>query len=166
MNALEPLWKIEAELEALLDSIDLCPEELRGELEERIAQYLTAEVEKIDRVAGALASLEGVAANAKTEIARLTERRQAAEKAAERLKGYVLRVIESRDGRALKGRYVTFATRRSEALVIDDPALVPAEWKRTTVTVDVPKEPIRKALKEGAAIPGAHIEQRLNLVRK
>jgi hypothetical protein len=166
MNELAPLWQIEQELEALLDSAATCPEELRPELEARIAEYVGAEVNKVDRVDAVLTSLDGVVENAKREIDRLRARQQSAQKASERLAGYVLRVLRERDGRPLKGRNVTFTARHSEALIIDDPSAVPAEWKRTTVTVDIPKDPIKKAIKAGENVPGAHIEQRENLQRK
>lgn len=166
MSVIAPLWRIETELIEMLDSLDVCEESLRPELEEKIAAYVEASVEKVDRIDHVLASLDNVSVNAKAEIARLSERRQVAERAAERLKKYVLRVIEMRGGGPLRGANVTLTTRRSDALIVDDPAAVPAEWKRSTVVVDVPKEPLKKALKGGATIPGAHIEERLNLVRK
>jgi hypothetical protein len=166
MNDLAPLWRIEDELQALLDSVDTCPDELRPELEARIARYVGAEVEKVDRIAAALASLDAVSANAKTEIERLRARQQSAEKAAGRLEGYVLHVLRERDGKPLKGRNVTFSVRHSEALIIDDPDTVPANWKRTTVTVDIPKDPVKKALKAGESVPGVHIEARESLQRR
>jgi hypothetical protein len=161
-----PLWKIEDELTALLDSADTCPDELKPELEQQIAKYLGAEVEKVDRVDAVLASLDGVAANAKAEIERLRARQQSAEKAAQRLEGYVLHVLRKREGKPLKGHNVTFSMRNSEALIIDNPAAVPDQWKRTTVTVDIPKDPIKKAMKAGENVPGTHIEQRESLQRK
>jgi hypothetical protein len=161
-----PLWKIEEELEALVNSLDTCPEELRPELEARIAEYLGVEVDKVDRVGAVLSSLDGVAANAKTEIERLRARQQSAEKAANRLEEYILHVLRERSGRPLKGRNVTFTVRHSEALIIDDPGAVPDQWKRTTVTVDIPKDPLKRAVKAGEDVPGVHIEQRENLQRK
>ena len=166
MNDLEPLWKIEENLRALVDCVETCPDELRDELEAEIAQYLGSEVEKVDRVSAVLASLEGVAANAKTEIDRLRARQQSAERARARLEDYVLRGLRERDGQPLKGRNVTLSVRRSEALIIDDQDAVPAEFKRTTVVVDVPKDPLKKAIKAGLEIPGAHIETRDNLQRR
>jgi hypothetical protein len=166
MINLVPLWQIEEELEALVNSLDTCPEELRPESEARIAEYLGAEVEKVDRIHAVLSSLDGVAANARAEIERLRARQQSAEKAAGRLEGYVLHVLRERDGRPLRGRNVTFTVRHSEALIIDDPDAVPTEWKRTTVTVDVPKDPIKKAIKAGEDVPGVRIEQRESLQRK
>jgi hypothetical protein len=161
-----PLWTIERELEALVDSLDTCPDELRPELETRIAEYLGAEVEKVDRIGAVLSSLDAVSANARTEIERLRARQQSAERAARRLESYVLHVLRERDGRPLKGRNTTLSVRHSEALIIDDPSAVPDEWKRTTVSIDIPKDPVKRALKLGESIPGVHIEQRESLQRK
>jgi len=161
---LQPLWQIESELETLLNSLETCPPELQGELEQKVREYVGREAEKIDRVNAVLSSFDAVAANAKTEIARLRDRQQSAERAFERLAQYVLRVINEHGGRPLRGHNVTFSIRRSEALVVDDPAAVPAEWKR--ITIDVPKDPIKRALKAGEEVPGVHLEQRDNLQRK
>jgi hypothetical protein len=167
MKDLQPLWVIESELEALLNSLDTCPtDDLRAELEQRITQYLGAEVEKIDRIAGVLSSLDAVAANAKTEIERLRERQHSAEKACQRLAEYVLRVLRQRDGRPLKGHNVTLTLRRSESVVIDDLNQIPDRFKRVTVTTDVPKIPVRDAIKSGQTVPGARLEQHEHLVRK
>jgi hypothetical protein len=160
------LYKIEQELETLLDSVETCPDELRPELEEQIARYVGAEVDKVDRIGTVLSSLDNVQAHAKAEIDRLRERQQSAERAGKRLEGYVLHVLRQRGGQPLKGRNVTFTIRHSEALIIDDPSAVPAEWKRTTITVDIPKDPIKKAIKAGEDVPGVHIEQRESLQRK
>lgn len=166
MTSLEPLWKIEEELAALLDSVDVCSEEQRPELEARIAQYLGAEVEKVDRVGAVLSSLEHVAANAKAEIDRLTDRRQSAERAAERLKRYILYVLSLREGRPLKGHNVTLSARESEAVRITDPSAVPERFKKTTVSVEIPKDPVKRALKAGEEVPGAVLEKREHLVRR
>jgi BMFP domain-containing protein YqiC len=163
---LEPLWRIEEQLDALVNSADTCPEELKEELEARIAGYLEAEVAKVDRVNEVFGSLDAVAASAKTEIERLRKRQQSAENAKEQLAQYVLHVLRKRNGRPLKGNNVTFSVRHSEALIIDNADDVPADWKRTTVTVDVPKDPIKRAIKAGSNIPGVHLEQRESLQRK
>jgi hypothetical protein len=49
---------------------------------------------------------------------------------------------------------------------IDDPAAVPSEWKKTTLVINVPKDPIKRAIKAGESVPGVHLEQRASLVRK
>ena len=166
MTNLEPLWRIEEELEVLVNSIDTCPEELRAELEARIAEYVGAEVAKVDRIGAVLSSLGNIAANAKAEIDRLRQRQQSAERAAVRLESYVLGVMRERGGGPLKGRNVTFTVCRSEALIIDNADAVPAEWKRTTVKIDIPKDALKQAIKAGDTVPGVHIEVRENLQRK
>jgi hypothetical protein len=166
MTSLMPLWELEQELTALLDSIDVCPPELQPELEQRISQYLASAVEKVDKIGGALAALEAVQANARTEIDRLRDRQQSAERSAERLKEYIIHLLRQREGKPLRGRNVTLTLRRSEAVVIDDLSQIPDRFKRVTVTTDVPKTPIREAIKSGTMVPGAHIEQHENLIRK
>jgi hypothetical protein len=160
------LYAIEEDLQSLLDSVEVCPEELRPELEARIAEYVGSEIAKVDGVGRVLSSLDAVQSHARAEIERLRARQKSAENNAERLKAYILHVLAQRDGKPLKGNYVTFFASRSEAVIIDDPETVPAEWKRTTVSVDIPKEPVKRAIKAGQTIPGAHIEQREYLGRR
>ena len=166
MRDLMPLWQIDQDLEALIDSREVCPAELLPELETKIAEYFGAEIEKVDRVGAVHSSLQAQVANARTEIERLHARQQSAERAIYRLEQYLLAILRRRNGQPLKGRNVTFTIRPSEALVIDDPASVPDKWKRTTMTIDIPKDPIKRALKAGEAVPGVRIEQRENLWRK
>lgn len=161
------LWEIEDQLATLLDSLDACPdEELKPEIEAQIAEYLSREARKVDNVAAALSALETVQSSAKYEIERLRTRSQSAEKAADRLSRYVLRILHERGGKPLRGQNVTLTARRSESLVVTDPDLVPAEWKRTTVTVDIPKTPVKKALKAGQEIPGVQLREGEHLVRR
>jgi hypothetical protein len=160
------LYRIEEELESLLDSLDICPDERRPELEQRIAQYLGAEKGKVDNIGRVLSSLDSVQLHAKLEIERLRARSQAAEKNARRLEAYILHVLAGRDGKPLKGDSCTLFARRTEALVITDPGAVPDEWKRKTITVDIPKDPIKRALKAGEDIPGVVLEQHESLVRR
>jgi hypothetical protein len=163
---LQPLWRIEDDLLALLDSVDTCPDELRAELERRIAEYVAREAAKVDRIGAVFSQLESVQAAAKAEIERLRARQQSAASAAGRLEKYILHILHERGDQPLKGANVTLSSRRTEALVIVDPQLVPDQWKRTTITIDVPKDPIKKAVKAGEQIPGVVLEQHEHLVRR
>ena len=53
--------------------------------------------------------------------------------------------------------------RKSEAVVLTDEAVIPAEYKKEKLTVSVDKTEIKKALKAGTEVPGAVIEVRQNL---
>ncbi len=164
--AKSPLWEIEEDLEMLLDSLDTCPEELREELSTKIEVYVGKLSTKVDSIAGVLKSLEAVQENAKNEIDRLRAREKAAERAQNRLESYVLEVLRKRPDQKLKGKFTTFSIRTSEALVIVDQNLVPAEWKRVVQTVDIPKTPIKAALKAGIEVPGTAILVNEHLSRK
>lgn len=160
------LLRIDEETEALVNTGEMCSDELREEFEQRLAEYMSAEIIKIDNIGWVLSELDNIQAHARSEIERLRVRQQAAEKSARNLETYILHILARRNGKPLKGQNVTLSARRTEVLVIDDPDAVPAEWKRTTVTVDVPKEPIKRAIKEGIEIPGVHIEPREHLVKR
>ena len=43
---------------------------------------------------------------------------------------------------------------------IDDAAIIPADFKRTTVRIDPDKIKIKEALLAGASVPGAHLEEK------
>jgi len=150
----------------LLDSLDTCEEQHREELSLRIETYVGKLASKVDSIAGVLKSLEAVQENAKNEIDRLRAREKAAERAANRLEGYLLEVLRKRPDRTLKGKWTTFGIRTSEALVITNPDRVPAKWKRVTETVDIPRDPIKRALKMGEDVPGVVLEIREHLSRK
>ena len=160
------LYAIEEELQSLLDTVEVCPEELRPELEARIAEYVGSEIAKVDGIGRVLSSLDAVQSHARAEIERLQARRQAAENNARRLEAYVLHVIQQRAGKPLKGQYFTLYAGHSQALIVDNADLVPERFKRTTIVVDVPKTPVKEALKKGETIPGVHIEEREYLVRR
>jgi len=155
--ASQPLWAIEEDLEGLLDALDICSEEHREELSLRIEDYVSKLATKVDSIAGVLRSLENVQENAKAEIDRLRAREKSAERALNRLESYVLEVLRKRPDQKLKGKWTTFGIRTSEALVITNESLVPAEYKRVTTNVDIPKLPIRQALKMGIEVPGTAI---------
>jgi hypothetical protein len=164
MKDLEPLWKIEDELAAIADTLEAAAEEFLPELERRLAEYLTYEAEKVDRVDAVFRSLEAVQQDAAREIDRLRMRSTSAERALQRLEQYVLRVLHGRDGQPLKGRNVTLSIRHSHRLIIDSTAAVPEKFKR--ITIDVPKAPVKQAIASGEQVPGAHIEPHESLQRR
>ncbi len=189
--ALEPLWKIDETLLALMESIETCPDELKPELQADIELYLGKETAKVDQTAHVLAALEYEEKAAGDEMARLAERKRVAKAARERLEAYLCRIISAR-GSPLKGSTNTLSIKPSDAVNITDESEVPEEWKVATVKlsylawnniraaaedcgedvdaakveISIPKDPIKKALKAGVDVPGADLEFRSNLQRK
>jgi hypothetical protein len=166
--ALQPLWAIEAELTALLDSIGTCPDELQPELQARIQEYTTREAAKVDQTAHVLAALDYEQKAAADEMARLAERIRTAKAAQDRLEKYLCRIIAARGGQKLIGTTNTLSTRPSDAVVIVDEAAIPACYvvEEVVTTRRVDKAAIKKALKAGREVPGADLEYRDNLVRR
>ena len=165
-TALAPLWTIESDLLALVESVETCPDELREELDAKIAAYVGTEAVKLDHINSVYALLEGQMAACDSELERLTERKRAVRGSKERLDQYLLHVIQLRDGAALEGKTVRFSARHSDAVVILDAAAIPDAYKRTTVVVDVSKDAIKRAIKAGETVPGADLEFRTSLVRR
>jgi hypothetical protein len=166
--AVQPLWAIEEELTALLDSIATCPDELQPELQARIAEYMAREAAKVDQTAHVLAALDYEQKAAGDEMARLAERIRTAKAAQARLEAYLCRIIAACGGQKLIGNTNTLSVRPSDAVVIVDEAAIPACYvvEEVVTTRRVDKAAIKKALKAGKEVPGADIEYRDNLVRR
>ena len=167
-EALQPLWQIEEELVALLDSIETCPDEFQPELQQRITEYLAREATKVDQTAYVLKTLDYEQQAAADEIARLSDRKRAAKASQDRLETYLCRIIAARGGKKLVGDTNTLSVRASDAVLILDEAAIPAQYIVEKVVVEkrVDKVEIKKALKAGEEVPGADLEFRSSLVRK
>jgi hypothetical protein len=131
--ALQPLWRIEDELLALLDSVATCDQELLPELQQQIDSYMGAEAVKVDGISHVLAALEWEQKCASDEIARLQERKKAAAKAQDRLEAYVVRCIQARGVKKLAGQTTTLATRASDAVMISDADAIPVKYQFVSV---------------------------------
>lgn len=167
-EALQPLWQIEEELVALLDSIETCPDEFQPELQQRITEYLAREATKVDQTAYVLKTLDYEQQAAADEIARLSDRKRAAKASQDRLETYLCRIIAARGGKKLVGDTNTLSVRASDAVLILDEAAIPAQYIVEKVVIEkrVDKVEIKKALKAGEEVPGADLEFRSSLVRK
>lgn len=190
-----PLWELEETLQALLDTIDVTPDEQREEIQTEIDRYIGAELVKVDHVAQAIAMCEYAAKDAAMEISRLQERKRAAEAAQARLEKYVVRVIEARGVKKLLGKTNTLSLRPSEGVVIADEAAVPMAHKTAVIEmpllawhglinqipeeqqdavlgkltkrdIKISRDSVKRAIKAGETVPGADLEFRNNLQRK
>lgn len=140
---LGPLHELEESLLALLDTEDcVTPEQEQAFLQD-LSETMQAAVAKRDRVGAFVKHCEGQAALAADEIRRLTVRKRALENAAERVRGYVLWIIEAMGPddkgklRKLEGNKFTFSTRKAKAkLEITDEAAVPDQFRLVSITVD------------------------------
>ena len=154
------LYEIDERISALMD-----PE--TGE----IADYEAFEQLQMDRDAKLeniglwIKDLKAEAAAIKAEIASQQERAKAAERKAERLEGYLEAVLA---GNKFSTPRVSVSWRTSKAVVFEDgdeAAFCAAhpEYTVTKTEVKPDKKAITADLKAGAEIPGAYLEERLNM---
>lgn len=144
-----------------LVNLDLPPEVVRDTLE-----GLSGDLEhKAQNVAMMVRSLEADAAAVKQWAKDAAERAKSIEARADNLKDYLASNLSAAGIERIEGPGVRITWRKSSAVVIDEPGLIPAEFMR--VPEPPPSAPDKKAIadaiKSGNAIPGAHVEQRRNL---
>lgn len=137
-----PLYEIEEQLAAMFEILEETPAQ-DEEFFENLASALLAETAKCDSYERYLRHCETQIAFAKAERDRLKERAATFDRALERAKKYLVRVVQSL-GTDAKGKYkrlegsiVRFRIQGcADSVTITDEALVPARFK--TITVKMP----------------------------
>lgn len=114
--------------------------------------------DKIENVALLSKNLEAEADMIDAEIKRLTERKRANLKKAESCRKWVGFALE---GQKFSTGKVAVSYRKSQVCTIIDPEKVPAAWYKAKYEVD--KATIKEALKNGEVVPGAVLEERVNI---
>lgn len=151
------LYEIDAALLACID-----PE--TGEVD--LEQLESLQQERERKIAGVLdwwKDLTATAAAIKAEIAALQERREAMERKAESLTDWLARAL---DGEKFQTPRALVSYRKSTAVAVDEPELLPPEYVREKVETVPDKVKIKEALASGAEVPGARLESRTALVIK
>lgn len=147
---LAKLAELDLDEQTLTDTI----ESLGGELEV-----------KAQNVAHVIRTMEAEAETIKAWAKSATERAKAAEARAEWLKNYLSGALQHAGIQKVSGPGVAITFRKSTAVVIDEPGLIPAEFmNQPPPPAPIPsKTAIGDALKAGKDVPGAHLEVRQNL---
>lgn len=147
---------------AFLTMIDTdIPEEAINDTLEGLEGELTI---KAANVAAFALNLEAEAEKIKQVEQRIAARRKAYENKAARIRSYLKESME-RAGikkiEALDGSFCATLTAPRASVVVEDESAVPEEYFRTVKSAD--KTAIGAALKEGFAVPGAHLEYNAGL---
>jgi hypothetical protein len=123
---------------------------------------------KAQNVAYMIMNLEATASAIKAHEEAQTARRKAIEARADSLRAYLQRCMEACGIEKIDGPGVHIGFRKSSAVVINEPGLIPALFVRTPpAPPPAPdKVAIGAAIKAGQEVPGAHIEHRRNLTIK
>lgn len=149
MTAIQPsltLYAIETELmelltfrESLLEDSDVTPAEQQESLkaiDQRIYEYVAAEVKKVDNVAHYLREFEARAAVYANEIERLKRLMAVQEDRRKRLSDMVLSIMIQTNQPKLEGRLSTFKLAKNPpSAEIAQPGLVPDNYQKLTGTM-------------------------------
>ena len=143
--------------QAILELID--PE--TGEIldYEAFEQLQMERDQKIENIALWIKNLTAEAKALKEEEQTFAARRKAAENKAESLKKYLDTILQ---GNPVKTTKFAVTYRRTESCVIDDIYKIPEEYLRYKEP-EADKTALKKALKEGQAISGVHLEEKNSL---
>ena len=161
------LYQINAQIEAIENAVDdgILINEETGEvmtLEQALMELRMAREEKIENVALWVKNLAYDVKTIKAEEETLQKRRKAAEAKMERLKGFLMGALVREDGTAEKfktARAVVTVCKNNPSTVIDDEALLPAEFWREKIERSPDKTQIKEVLARGIEVPGAHLER-------
>lgn len=150
------------------EAYDACYDEETGEINEAaytLLEDLEADKDKkVENIAMLIKNLRAEAAALKAEKMEFAKRQAAAEKKAEWYTDYLAKCLvpDYVDGKK-KWEYqrAVLSFRKSDAVVIDDPDIIDDEFM--IIKKEPSKAEIKKALKDGAFMMGAHLEENLNL---
>lgn len=162
------LYEVDKAIDQLLET-GLAWDEDTGEILFDESDLDALNVELRDKLEACGAWMKGQRALAKAireEEKALADRRKAIERRLEWMDGYVLRSLMKLDGCRLETPRVALSTRKSTRVVVDSEEALPPEFVQVVETVKADKTAIGKALKAGEEVPGAHVEERLNLQLK
>lgn len=158
------LYLIASEYRAAADKLadlELPPEVVADTLEGMSGELET----KAQNVALMVRSLEATAAACKQWSKDAAERAKAIESRADSLRHYLASNMERCGLEKIEGPGVRIGWRKSSAVVVDEPDLIPAEFMRQPEPPPPApdKKAIADAIKAGQEVPGAHVEHRRNL---
>lgn len=155
-----PLWEVESELERAYDMLDLNEGAHDPEAEAIVASALNAALEKRDRVAGFLKTIQAYESHLEKEIDSLQEKRERATVIRARLLSYVGQVMTALGVRKLRGNAYEFAiVKNPPKVVIDDFEKLPERFVKVETIREPKREEIKAALKAGELIQGVRLEQ-------
>jgi hypothetical protein len=149
-SAAEKLADLDLDEQTIADTLDA----MAGEVEVKAANVAYM-VRNLEVTAEALKEFE------KAQKAR----REAIERRADRLKDYIGTCLQQAGIHKVEAAGVVLSFRKSSAVVINEPGLIPAEFMRQPEPPPPApdKKAISDAIKAGREVPGAHIEEHQNL---
>lgn len=162
MASIYELNKDYAELSAMLEAAET-PEEIEA-IKNTLEMLDLSIEEKIENTAKYMVNVESDIQGLKTEIDRLTKIKKAKENAVERLKNNVEYAMKQKGIKKLEVGTFKAYYKKSESVEITNLDVIPADYTRVEIKAD--KVAIKKAIKAGETVEGAHIQTNMNFYIK
>ena len=162
MASIYELNKDYAELSAMLEAAET-PEEIEA-IQNTLEMIDLSIEEKIENTAKYMVNVESDIQGLKTEIDRLTKIKKAKENAVERLKNNVEYAMKQKGIEKLEVGIFKAYYKKSESVEITNLDVIPADYTRVEIKAD--KVAIKKAIKAGEVVDGAHIQTNMNFYIK
>lgn len=146
------LYELQDQLVAIDDILEANTDiETQEILESAKEEILNAIDGKVENILGFMADCKAKAEQLKTEEERLAKKRKALENKAEYLKNMVYYFMKSTNQqKADFGTYSCTIAKTTPKIIIDDEHLIPAEFIKTTITVD--KTALKQKMVDGKYI--------------
>lgn len=160
------LWQINEDLERVISG-SLVFDEETGEVlfdADNLNELEAAFNDKVEACALFIKNLDADAAAIKAEEAALAERRKVMERKAERMRAYVLDVLQDKvESHKFSTPKVELSLRKSERVVISDQNALGADYMTVKTTSTPNKTAIKNAIKAGIEVEGAALVECQNL---
>ena len=161
------LYEIDNEIRSFLDRMLDAVDEETGEVLDidpaELEQLNKAREQKIENIALYIKDIDADVKAIKEEENNLKERRQKAEKKAERLRDLLsMSMINAGEDKFSTARCAV-SFRSSKSVVITDLDLIDEAYVKKVIDVKPDKTAIKKAIEAGEDIEGAHIEEKQNI---
>lgn len=155
------LWQIDAEHQRLMNELELNGGELTPELEEALAiseQNFDAKAQNYSR---AIQYYGATSDQIAAEIKRLQALKKTTDNIESNLKSRLAQAMQTFEREKIDFGTMKLGLRRSKACIIDDEALIPAQF--VAVKTEVRKSDVKAAIEAGEDVPGAHVETNVSL---
>ena len=158
MSALPTFDHIEEELSAMLSIPDEeLTEEQKLDLEHYLDELAGQEADKIDRFCQ-FVRIESERADAiKAESKRLARKAQTAQNRLDYIRARYLTIMQQHGVRKVSGKVYTASVRESQAVAIEDQAVIPAEFWKVKEERTVDKVMVKNHIKAGQVVPGCSL---------
>lgn len=162
MASIYELNKDYAELSAMLEAAET-PEEV--EATQNTLEMLDLSIEeKIENTAKYMVNVEADIQGIKAEIDRLNKVKKSKESTIETLKNNIEYSMKQKGIEKLEAGTFKAGYRKSESVEITNLDVIPADYTKVEIKAD--KTAIKKALKAGETVDGAHIQTNMNFYIK